>query len=145
MGKADDILEIQMLAQRYADAVMRHDANDWGKCWAKDGSWDLGMGQPVTGRDTIVETWKGAMAGYPFAVFLVLPGIVEVNGDTATHRGYVEENLEGTDGTAFRVYGCYNDECVKEDGRWVFKSRKYSVIYRGPITLEGQKTGYPNN
>ena len=142
MSKAEDILEIQMLAQRYADAVMRHDADNWGTCWAKDGEWHLGAPEPIVGRDNIVAAWKGAMAGYPFAVFMVLPGIVELDGDTATMRSYVEENLEGTDGVGFRVYGCYNDEVVKKGGKWKFKARRYSVLYRGPVTFDGDKTGW---
>ena len=142
MSKAEDILEIQMLAQRYADAVVRHDADDWGACWAKDGEWDLGHGEPMKGRDNIVEAWKGAMAGYPFAVFLVLPGIVEVDGKKAKMVSYVEENLEGNDGNGFRVYGCYHDKLVKEDGKWKFAKRQYNVIYRGDVTFDGTKTGW---
>jgi len=142
MSKAEDILEIQMLAQRYADAVMRHDADDWGACWAEDGVWDLGQGEPFRGRDNVVSMWKKAMEGYPFAVFIVLPGIVDVDGETATMTSYVEENLEGTDGNGFRVYGCYKDNLVKENGKWVFKERHYNVLYRGPVSFDGNKTGW---
>jgi hypothetical protein len=70
MSGADDILEIQMLPQRYADAVMRHD------------------------------------------------------------------------GASFRVHGCYNDEVIREDGRWKFKARRYSRLYQGPVDLSGEKFDY---
>jgi uncharacterized protein (TIGR02246 family) len=141
MSREEDNLEIQMLAQRYADAVMRHDAEDWGACWAEDGEWHMGGPEPVKGRDAIVETWKGAMAGFTFAVFMVQPSIVEVDGDTGTSRSYVEEVLDAS-GNSFKVYGVYNDEVVREDGKWKFKTRRYSVLYNGPVDLSGQVTGY---
>ncbi len=142
MSRAEDILEIQMLAQRYADAVNRHHAEDWIACWAEEGVWYLGTPEPIRGRDTILAAWKGAMAGYPFAVFMVQPSIVDVDGDTANSRSNVEEILEDPDGNAMRVYGVYNDKLVKEDGKWRFLERHYNVIYRGPIELTGDKTGY---
>ena len=144
MSRSEDILEIQMLAQRYADAVMRHDADDWSACWAEKGEWYLGSPEPMRGRDTIVAAWKGAMAGFPFAVFFVQPGIVEVDGERGTSRSYVEEILEDNDGNAVRVYGVYDDEVVVEDGAWKFAVRRYNVLYRGPIELTGDKMGYPS-
>ena len=141
MSVAEDILKIQMLPQRYADAVMRHNADDWAATWAKDGEWYL-REEPVRGRDEIRKVWEGAMAGFPFAVFLVQPAIVEVNGDKGTCRSYVTEILGTTDGNSFRVYGCYNDEVVREDGEWKFKSRRYSRLYQGPVDLSGEKFDY---
>jgi hypothetical protein len=139
-----DKFEIQTLTQRYADAVMRHDANDWGACWATDGKWDLGS-QVIEGRDNIVTAWSGMMAGFPFAAFLVQPAMVEVNGETATSRTYVQETLQGADGSAFRVIGVYNDDCVREDGKWVFAGRNYTVLYNGPVDLSGDVIGYPQD
>jgi len=141
MSVAEDILKIQMLPQRYADAVMRHNADDWSATWAKDGEWYL-REEPVRGRDEIRKVWEGAMAGFPFAVFLVQPAIVEVNGDKGTCRSYVTEILGTNDGTSFRVYGCYNDEVVREDGEWKFKSRRYARLYQGPVDLSGEKFDY---
>ena len=112
MSVADDILEIQMLTQRYADAVMRHNGDDWAATWAKDGEWYL-REEPVRGRDNIRKVWEGAMAGYPFAVFLVQPAIVDVDGDKGTCRSYVTEILGANDDASFRVYGCYNDEVIR--------------------------------
>jgi len=144
MSVTDDKFEIQTLSQRYGDAVMRHDAADWGACWATDGAWHIGP-EPIVGRDNIVAAWSGMMAGFPFAVFLAQPAMVEVNGDTATSRNYVQEILQGADGNAFRIIGCYNDECVREGGKWVFAARRYTVLYRGPVDLSGEVIGYPQD
>lgn len=144
MSVTDDKFEIQTLAQRYADAVNRHDAEDWGATWAKNGEWHIGS-EPVVGRDNIVETWKGMMAGFPFAAFLVQPSIAQVDGDRGTSRSYVQETLQMTDGTAFRVIGCYNDVVVREDGAWKFQERHYQVLYQGPVDLSGEVIGYPKD
>jgi len=141
MNVAEDILKIQMLPQRYADAVMRHNGDDWAATWAKEGEWYL-REKPVCGRDEIRKVWEAAMAGFPFAVFLVQPAIVSVDGDKGTCRSYVTEILGATDGTSFRVYGCYNDEVIREEGEWKFKSRRYSRLYQGPVDLSGQKFDY---
>ena len=101
--------------------------------------------EPIVGRDNIVAAWSGMMAGFPFAAFLVQPAMVEVDGDTATSRTYVQETLQGADGNAFRVIGCYNDECIREDGKWVFAARRYMVLYQGPVDLSGEVIGYPQD
>ena len=105
MSVAEDILEIQMLPQRYADAVMRHNGDDWAATWAKDGEWYL-REEPVRGRDEIRKVWEGAMAGFPFAAFLVQPAIVEVNGDKGTCRSYVTEILGTNDGKSSPLFVC---------------------------------------
>jgi hypothetical protein len=144
MSATDDKFEIQTLTQRYADAVMRHDADDWGACWSVNGKWNLGP-QAIEGREAIVTAWSGMMAGFPFAAFLVQPAMVEVDGDTAKSRTYVQETLQQADGTAFRVIGVYNDDCVREDGKWVFAERNYTVLYQGPVDLSGDVIGYPKD
>jgi hypothetical protein len=73
---------------------------------------------------------------------VVQPGIVEVDGERGISRSYVEEILEDNDGNAVRVYGVYDDEVVVEDGAWRFAVRRYNVLYRGPVELTGDKTGY---
>jgi ketosteroid isomerase-like protein len=141
MSLDEDKFDIQMLTQRYADAVMRHNADDWAATWAEEGEWYL-REEPVIGRANIKKTWEAAMAGFPFAVFLVQPCIIDVKGDTATSRSYVTEILGTTDGKSFRVYGCYNDELVREGGEWKFKSRRYARLYQGPVDLSGEKFDY---
>ena len=50
----EDVIEIQALAQTYADGVMQRDAEIWGSTWAEDGQWHLRPGMdPVRGRDNL--------------------------------------------------------------------------------------------
>ncbi len=145
MSLFEDQFEIQSLTQRYADAVMRRDADDWAACWAEDGAWDLGRDEPIRGRENIKAAWIEAMGGLSFVIFLVQPTIAKIDGDKATARSYVQETLQAADGTRFRIVGVYNDNIVREDGAWKFQGRQYHVLYRGPVDLSGEQSAYPDD
>ncbi|MCR9278921.1 MAG: nuclear transport factor 2 family protein [Pseudomonadaceae bacterium] len=141
----DDILAITHLAQQYADGVMQRDAEIWGNTWAEQGAWHLSPDMdPVTGREALKAFWTNVMAGYPQVLHWVQPGLIEVDGDTATARFYVQENIKDAEGQGFRVAGVYNDELIKEAGNWRFAVRRFSVIYRGPVDMSGDWLGYPS-
>ena len=141
---SNDIQEIQHLAQLYADGVMQRDAEIWGNTWAENGEWHLMPGmEPVKGREALKAFWTGVMGGYPSVLHWVQPGLIEVNGDTASARFYVQENIKDAEGNGFRVAGVYNDDIVRENGEWKFAVRKFDVIYRGPVDMSGDWMGYP--
>lgn len=122
-----DRLAIRERIEAYSDAVFRHDADAWIACWAEDPVWSL-PGAEVRGRAVIRGAWEQAMAGFKLAAFFAVPGVVEVNGNTATARVYTQEILELAAGGMRRIIGAYDDELVKEGGAWVFKSRRYRVL-----------------
>ena len=37
----------------------------------------------------------------------------------------------------------YTDDYVRVDGQWLFKTRRYDFIYRGPADLSGDYTALP--
>ena len=86
MSDLQDRMEIQHLAQRYADGVMQRDPEIWASTWAEDGTWNLGRGDPVSGREAVVAFWSSVMQGYPLVLHFVQPGLIEVHGETATAR-----------------------------------------------------------
>ncbi|MBI1182266.1 MAG: nuclear transport factor 2 family protein [Alphaproteobacteria bacterium] len=139
----EDKLEIQHLAQVYADGVMQRDAELWGSTWAENGSWSLpGMEKPVQGRETLKGFWSQVMAGYPHVLHWVQPGLISVSGDKATARFYVQENIKDAKDNQMRVAGVYDDQLVRENGKWKFAKRDFTVLYRGPTDLSGDFTGY---
>jgi hypothetical protein len=83
------------------------------------------------------------MAGYPNVLHWVQPGLIDIDGDTATARFYVQENIKDAEGNSFRVAGVYNDELVREAGAWKFKVRRFSTLYRCPVDMSGDWFGYP--
>ena len=139
----DDVLEIQRLAQVYADGVMQRDADIWGDTFTEDGIWVLPGMDGVQGRDTLKAFWTQVMSGYPNVLHWVQPGIITVDGDSATARFYVQENIKDANGDSFRVAGVYNDELRREEGAWKFAVRRFHSMYRGPVDMSGEWLGYP--
>jgi len=125
-----DELEIRQLVAAYADAVNRRDKDLWASTWSDQGSWSLPGAGSFSGKENIVGLWVQAMAGFDFVAQLIYQGTMEIDGETASGRWYLCEHLRpaGTDAGMFNI-GCYQDEYVKQDGRWCFSSRDYHVMY----------------
>ena len=142
---SSDIQDIQHLAQIYADGVMQRDAQLWGNTWAEDGEWHLNPAmEPVKGRENLKTFWSNVMQGYPWVLHWVQPGLITVTGDTATARFYVQENIKDADDNGFRVAGVYHDDLIKEQGEWKFAVRRFHAMYRGPVDMSGEWTGFPS-
>ena len=137
-----DELAINELVARYIDAVNRYHADDWAATWAEDATWNL-LGMEVEGKATILETWKGAMSGFEFALMMLNSGTLSVDGQRASGRWYLTEHLKTTEGEASMVLGVYDDEYSRESGSWLFTRRRYNILYRGPADLSGDYNPYP--
>jgi uncharacterized protein (TIGR02246 family) len=133
-GPAEDRLAIRELVAAYGDAVTRNSAGDWGALWAEDGVWampDFPGWELMRGKDLIVSTWVEAMKNYPMNVNIQTLAAVTVTGDTATGRAYTSELVTDASGATYRVTGRYDDEYVRTDGRWLFRSRVFKVLHSG--------------
>lgn len=141
---ADDVIAIQTLVHRYADAVVHRDATQWGRCWAEDARWDLGRGRLVEGRTAIVDLWLSAMGGFAAVVQTVQNGQawpVDDSDSTATRaagRWYISERFSRADGTRGILLAHYEDAYVRSDSEgWQFSSRSLQPHYMGAPDLSG--------
>jgi len=130
-GPVEDRLAIRELVDSYGDAVARHDAQAWGSNWAEDSVWTLNLPDlpRVEGRTSIVALWVRAMAEYEYVLMTAKPGEIKVDGDRATGRFWTSEVTRLKTGEEQRIAGRYEDEYVKREGRWFFKSRDYRMIH----------------
>jgi uncharacterized protein (TIGR02246 family) len=133
-GPTEDRTAIRELLESYADAVNQRDAEAWGILWCEEASWSLpeetGFGT-VEGRKRIVEAWTNAMAYFPNVVFITAVGNIKVDGDRATMRSYTLETYDDPGGQPHRDCGQYDDELVRIDGEWKFRTRRFCHLYRG--------------
>lgn len=126
-GPADDRQAIAELAGVYADGVVAFDVERWGSTWADDASWDM-MGHLIEGKAAITEFWLGAMSGFEAVSFISVPCAIEISGDTAKARLQTQEILKSKDGTTRHVGGLYEDELIKQDGRWLYSKRVFGIV-----------------
>jgi hypothetical protein len=133
-GPFADRLAIHELVASYADAITVRDPMGWKALWAKDSEWRLplipGM-ECIKGRDAIFTAWEAAMKDFPNMVGASSLGMLEITGDTAVGRAYPRELIVDADGSTRTDYGRYDDEYVKVDGHWLFKSRTHSILFSG--------------
>ena len=133
---------LKNLMARYVDAANRRDGEAWSQTWAEDGCWDL-MGMKVEGRDNILGLWQQVIAGFEFAILMPSSSLFEIDGDTATGHWYLQEYTRDLQGEKMAALSRYTDTYCKMDGQWLYLSRRYDFIYRGPGDLSGDYTPLP--
>lgn len=128
-GTVEERLEIRELIETFAVGVMRLDTELWGSTWAEDGAWKLpSLTEAVRGRDVIVETFKEKTAYVDAMSMICFPHALEFDGDTARGQCYCRELIFTKEGDQKILIGCFEDEFVRRDGRWLFASRTYEVM-----------------
>ena len=142
MSTLEDELALNKLMARYVDAANRRDGAAWSSTWAEDGRWLL-MGMEITGRENILGLWQQVLEGFEFALLMPASGHFDIDGDTATGHWYLQEFTRDLQGEALAALSRYNDSYVKVKGQWLFASREYSFLYRGPADLSGEYTPLP--
>lgn len=139
-----DELAIRELVDRYADAIVRRDEDDWRATWATDGEWHI-LGDRVRGHAAIVEKWNTLMGGLPFVHQLASGGLIEFEGDKARGRFYVNEYATTPDGKGLLMLGVYFDRYVFDAGDWLFSKRRIHPLYMGPPDMSGVSNDFPSD
>ncbi|MEM9039816.1 MAG: nuclear transport factor 2 family protein [Actinomycetota bacterium] len=131
-----DHFALSLLADQYCDGVIRKDVDAWGSTWADDADvpgrtgpqWQM-RGDPIVGKDAIVEYWLGAMERFewvlqvaPFKWFEVAEG-----ADTGVGRVVAQERFMRADQVLGHLHAVYHDEYIRTPGGWRFSSRQLEI------------------
>ena len=96
--------------------------------------WESGPLGRFEGREAIREFFRGASKIFTFAIHYSLNPQIEVTGDTARARWYLFMPCTVGDGDrAMWRAGMDDEEYVRVDGRWMFKSKKSTGIFNTPF------------
>lgn len=128
-GTLEDRTLIRELNETYADAGFRADMEQWLECFTEDCVWKTELGE-MHGKDQLKAMWDQIWTTMGALGFFTVMGAIEIDGDTAKSRAYVREVFLAKDGGLQKLVGQYDDQLVRENGRWKFKRRDYKVLVR---------------
>jgi len=128
---------IKDLLHLYSDAVCRLDADQWTATWCESGVWDLGHGDPVSGRESLRSFWVTSMSRFEKVIHTYSNSISELDDSSGSGSGraYVTEWLKPKEGDPLVLHGFYDDKYVFEDNKWLFSKRSLNRIYMGKTDL----------
>ena len=119
---------------RFADITTRGDFEAFPTLWAQDATWVIGgtENQPferrAEGVQDITALFRGLREERDYFMHFIFPGVVEVDGDTATVRSLCQEAASGG-GKYYRTNGVWTDTFRRTDAGWVFSSRAYQYLW----------------
>jgi len=122
-GALADRIAVRELHDTYADAASRIDKAQWLDCWTDDAVWDTSTG-PVIGKAALCARWDELFASMDAMAFFSVPGRIAVDGDTAQASAHFRE-IARIKGTVMKFAARYDDELVRQGGRWKFARRRY--------------------
>ena len=135
-GYADERAEIENLSNRYMVAVDSGDMDTVMTTWAEDGvlEWAGGVERGKAAIEKAMSRFTGARAAsvpagatsWPRSRHLIINHVIDVNGNSAKSVAYWFEITNNTPQKNVQLvyFGHYEDELVKQGGRWLFKTRK---------------------
>ncbi len=141
-----DEMEIRALADKFSDAANRKDGDAFQALWATNGIWKIGppINMEFKGKANMGGSVTHMLGLWDFFVQLTGPGVIEVIGNKATARFYVNEIARKTDDkTGNYNLSQYSDELIKENGKWLFLKRTYNTIYQDAPSYKGLVQSLP--
>jgi ketosteroid isomerase-like protein len=91
----------------------------------------------LVGREEIRAGAERLQAQWEFFVQTTHPGTIQLDGDTATCRAYIQELARTRDGRQGQNYAIYHDRYQRTRDGWKFAERLYEVRYLDTSPLAG--------
>ena len=137
-----DRVEIEALRGEYTDAVMMHDYDRLASLFTEDGAVRIPHADAeAVSRDEIragIERLQGLLE---YFVQTTHAGTIQLDGDTASGRAYLQELIGLRDGSSHLNYAIYHDRYQRTGDGWKFSERDYEVRYRDATPLTGSPPG----
>jgi ketosteroid isomerase-like protein len=133
-----DRVEIEALRGEFTDAAMMRDRTRLASLFTPDGVLRM-PNVPVefVGREEIRVGGERLQAQWDFFVQTTHPGTIQLDGDTATGRAYIQELVRTLDGREGLNYAVYHDRYRRTGDGWRFAERVYEVRYLDTTPLAG--------
>jgi ketosteroid isomerase-like protein len=133
-----DRVEIEALRGEFTDAVMMRDGGRLASLFTPDGELRMpNIPVELAGREEIRAGCERLQALWEFFVQTTHPGIIQLDGDSATGRTYVQELARLRDGRQGLNYAIYHDRYQRAEDGWKFTERVFEVRYLDTSPLTG--------
>ncbi len=133
-----DRVEIEALRGEFTDAVMMRDYDRAASLFTPGGALRMpNVPVELEGPEQI-RAWGARVPEFvEFLVQTTHPGVIQLDGDTASGRAYMQEVLRTRDGHAEVNYAIYHDRYRRTAGGWKFTERVYEIRYVDTSPLAG--------
>jgi ketosteroid isomerase-like protein len=137
-----DRVEIEALRGEFTDAAMMRDRARLASLFTPDGALRMpNIPADLVGREQIRAVGEQLQAQWDFFVQTTHPGMIALDGDTATGRAYIQELVRTRDGRQGLNYAIYHDRYRRTGDGWKFTERVYEVRYLDTTPLAGSAPG----
>jgi ketosteroid isomerase-like protein len=133
-----DRVEIEALRGEFTDAVMMRDYGRVATLFTPDGVLRMpNVPVELEGREAM-RAWGDRVPEFvEFFVQNTHPGTIQLDGDTASGRAYLQELMRLRDGRSEVNYAIYHDRYRRTPDGWKFTERVYEVRYHDHSPLPG--------
>jgi ketosteroid isomerase-like protein len=133
-----DRFEIETLRGEFTDAAMMCDYDRLASLFTPDGALRMpDVPVELVGREQILAWRDRREAFVEYFVQTTHPGIIRLDGDTASGRAYLQELIGLRDGSSHLDYAIYHDRYQRTSDGWKFTERVYEVRYLDTSPMAG--------
>ncbi|MEU7766561.1 nuclear transport factor 2 family protein [Nocardia sp. NPDC049190] len=133
-----DRVEIEALRGEFTDAAMMRDRIRLASLFLPDGALRMpNIPVAFVGREEIRAGGERLQSQWDFFVQTTHAGTIQLDGDTATGRAYIQELARTRDGRQGLNYAIYHDRYQRTGDGWKFAERVYEVRYLDTTPLAG--------
>jgi ketosteroid isomerase-like protein len=137
-----DRVEIEALRGEFTDAVMMRDYDRAASLFTPDGALRMpNVPAQLEGRAEIRAWGERVPALVDYLVQTTHPGSIQLDGDTASGRAYMQELIRLRNGSSELNYAIYHDRYQRTGDGWKFTERVYEVRYHDQSPLAGSGSG----
>jgi ketosteroid isomerase-like protein len=133
-----DRVEIEALRGEFTDAVMMRDYDRLAALFTRDGAVRMPHINAQAGSREEIRAAAARLQGlWVYFVQTTHPGIIRLEGDTASGRAYISEFGLLHDGSSHLNYAVYHDRYRRTQDGWKFSERVYEIKYLDTTPLPG--------
>ena len=138
-----DRVEIEALRGEFTDAVMMNDHDRLAALFTADGCVRIPYANiEIIGHDEIRALGEQRQARADVFVQTTHPGMIQIDGNTASGRAYLSELVHLRDGSSHLNYAVYHDRYERTARGWKFTERVYEIRYLDTTPLPGMAANH---